>query len=169
MQRAPVTGGVTRVRPRAAVRRFASPRSAALGSLACRFATVLFIAYLYIAMYTTVALWGIREDMRWEAPRWKATLSVVGNALGIAGMVLWAAGEADPKLAVVWRWVLPGLVIQLAIEVVYEYRLRLRRMLPEGELSDAQIRSLVWTSIGLGLLTAAPFFWMNYQLAFPGV
>ncbi|QDU83691.1 hypothetical protein Pla163_07920 [Planctomycetes bacterium Pla163] len=128
---------------------------------------MLFFAYLYIAMYTTVALWGIREDMRWEAPRWKATLSVVGNAVGIAGMLLWATDEVGQKLSAVWRWVLPALVIQLAIEVVYEYRLRLRRMLPEGELSDAQIRSLVWTSIGLGLLTAVPFFWMNYELAYP--
>lgn len=124
------------------------------------------LAYLYVAMFASVSLWGIREDLRWNAPRWKAVLSVVGNAIGIAGMVLYLAGEPNPRIAAAWRWVLGGLVLQLLIEIVYEYRLRLRRMLPEGELSDAQIRSLVWTSIGAGLLTAVPYFYMNWALAF---
>lgn|GEM_PF-4666567 len=128
---------------------------------------MIVLAYLYIVMFVTVSLWGIREDLRWEAPKWKALLSVVGNAIGIAGMVLWTQGEIGPRLADIWRWVFLGLVLQLVIEIVYEYRLRLRRMLPEGQLSDAQIRSLVWTSIGLGLLTALPYFYMNFELAFP--
>lgn len=127
---------------------------------------MIVLAYLYILMFVTVSMWGIREDMRWEAPKWKAVLSVVGNAVGIAGMVLWTQGEFGPRLAEIWRWVFVGLVAQLVIEIVYEYRLRLRRMLPEGQLSDGQIRSLVWTSIGLGLLTALPYFYMNYELAF---
>lgn len=129
---------------------------------------MIFLAYLYVAMFVTVSLWGIREDMRWEAPRWKATLSVVGNAVGIAGMVLFLQGDAGPKLASIWRWVFFALVAQLVVEIVYEYKLRLRRMLPEGQLSDAQIRSLVWTSIAIGLITALPYLGMNYALAFPG-
>ncbi|MEZ5980436.1 MAG: hypothetical protein R3F34_19790 [Planctomycetota bacterium] len=127
----------------------------------------MLFAYLYIAMFVTVTLWGIREDIRWEAPRWKAVMSTVGNAVGIAGMLLWVSGDASARLAAVWRWVLAALVAQLLIEIAYEYRLRLRRMLPDGELSDAQIRSLVWTSIVLGLVTAVPFFYMNWSLAFP--
>jgi len=127
---------------------------------------VIVLAYLYIAMFASVSVWGIREDLRWSAPRWKAMLSVVGNSVGIAGMLLWARGDVNPQLAAAWRWVLGALVLQLLIEIAYEYRLRLRRMLPEGELSDAQIRSLVWTSIGAGLLTAVPYFYMNWALAF---
>lgn len=128
---------------------------------------MIVLAYLYIAMFATVSLWGIREDLRWQAPKWKALLSVVGNAVGIAGMVLWSRGDIGAELSEIWRWVFIGLVLQLLIEIAYEYRLRLRRMLPEGQLSDGQIRSLVWTSIGLGLLTALPYFYMNYELAFP--
>lgn len=128
---------------------------------------MIVLASLYVVMFVTVSLWGIREDIRWEAPRWKAVLSVVGNAIGIAGMVLYLQGDVGPKLAAIWRWVFFGLVAQLVVEVVYEYRLRLRRMVPEGQLSDGQIRSLVWTSIAIGLLTALPYLGMNYALAFP--
>ena len=55
---------------------------------------MIVLAYLYIAMFAFVSLWGIREDLRWNAPRWKAVLSVVGNSVGIAGLLLPCGFEA---------------------------------------------------------------------------
>ena len=105
---------------------------------------MVLLTYIYIGVYAAAALQGIREDVRFEAPRWKAILSTIANALGVAGMIFFAEGVRSPELALGWRWV----VALIAIATV------------------VQLRSLVWTSIALGLLASAPFFWMNLSLAF---
>ncbi|MHC4378213.1 MAG: hypothetical protein ACYS26_16555 [Planctomycetota bacterium] len=124
-----------------------------------------FLLYAYIGLYTVFALWGMRQDLRWGVPRWKALVSTVGNALGIAGMLLFALEIRDARIATVWAGVCALLAVQLIVEGQYEFRHRLRRLLPEGVPADDQTKSLVWTSLALGLVSALPYYWMNLQLA----
>ncbi|QDU69232.1 hypothetical protein [Engelhardtia mirabilis] len=124
------------------------------------------LIYFYIGIYAAAALQSIREDVRFEAPRWKAGLSTVANALGVAGMLFYVQGVRSPELALGWRWVVALIAVATAVQLRYTFHLRFRRVLPEGDPADGQLRSLVWTSIGLGLLASAPFFWMNLSLAF---
>lgn len=124
-----------------------------------------FLLYAYIGLYTVFALWGMRQDLRWGVPRWKALVSTVGNALGIAGMLLFTLEIRDERISAVWAGVCALLAVQLIVEGQYEFRHRLRRLLPEGVPADDQTKSLVWTSLGLGLVSALPYYWMNLQLA----
>ena len=124
------------------------------------------LVWLYIALYSGFAVWGIREDLRFGAPTWKALLSTVGNALGIGGMIILIEGVVSPEISAVWAWVWPGLLVQAALEARFEYRVRLRRILPEADLEDAQMRSLILTSVVISVLLALPYFWMNYLVAY---
>jgi hypothetical protein len=126
---------------------------------------MVFLLFAYIGLYTVFALWGMRQDLLWQVPRWKALVSTVGNALGIAGMLLFALEIRDERIAGAWVGVCALLAIQLIVEVRYEFRQRLERLLPEGVPADDQTKSLVWTSLGLGLVSALPYYWMNLRLA----
>ncbi len=122
--------------------------------------------WLYIVLYAGLALWGIREDVVHQAPVWKSLLSTVGNALGIGGMLVWIAGVRSPEIQTLWTWVFPFLLVQAALEARFEYRVRLGRILPETEPGDAQMRSLMVTSIVIGVILALPYFLINYWVAF---
>lgn len=124
-----------------------------------------FLLYAYISLYTVFALWSMLQDLRWSVPRWKSLVSTVGNALGIAGMLLFAMEVRDERIAALWAGVCALLAGQLIVEGQYEFRHRLRRLLPDGVTADDQTKSLVWTSLALGLLSALPYYWMNLQLA----
>lgn len=124
-----------------------------------------FLLFVYIGIFAAAALQRVREDIRFEVPRWKATLSTVVAALGVSGMILYVEGVERPGLAAVWRWVVALIAIDTVLQLRYTFQSRFQRVLPEGDPADAQLRSLVWTSIGLGLLASAPYFWMNASLA----
>ena len=122
--------------------------------------------WLYIALYTGLSLWGIREDLVHRAPAWKSVSSTAGNALGIGGMIVWVTGLCSPQIQELWTWVFPFLLVQAALEARYEYRVRLGRILPEADLEDAQMRSLIATSLVIGVVMAVPFFVLNYRVAY---
>jgi hypothetical protein len=123
------------------------------------------VTYVYIAIYALVALQGIREDLRFGVPLWKAALSTVANALGVAGMLLYLAPRVDPSLVRLWAWVCLLLVVEALVQLRFSYRSRYRRVLPDGEPGDAQLRSLLWSSVLVNLLAAAPCYTMNFALA----
>lgn len=122
--------------------------------------------WLYIALYSGLSVWGIREDVVQGAPSWKAISSTVGNALGIGGMIVWVGGLRSPEIQALWTWVFPLLLLQAAVEARFEYRVRLGRLLPDADLEDAQMRSLMATSLVIGVLLAIPFFLINYWVAY---
>jgi hypothetical protein len=124
------------------------------------------LIYLYAGIFSGVAVQGIREDLRFGVPLWKVALSTVASALGVAGMLLYASDHVAPGLRSVWAWVFALIVSEALIQLRFTYRQRFHRVLPEGEASDGQLRSLIWTSVLLGLLAAAPYYWMNAMLAF---
>lgn len=127
-----------------------------------------FLIYLYAGVFSGIAVQGIREDLRFGVPIWKVALSTVAHALGVAGMLLFAAERVAPGLRAAWGWVFALIVAETLIQLRFTYRQRFHRVLPEGEASDGQLRSLIWTSVLLGLLAAAPYYWMNAALAFGG-
>ncbi len=122
--------------------------------------------WLYIVLYSGLAVWAIREDLRHDAPIWKALMSTIGNALGIGGMIVWAADVRSAEIQALWTWVFPFLLLQAALEARFEFRGRLRRLLPEADLQDAQMRSLIATSLVMGALVALPYFLLNYLVAY---
>ena len=124
---------------------------------------------VYIVLYAGAALWGIAEDVRYEAPRWKALLTTVGNALGCAGMILYAADAVSPELSVAWRGVFALLVAQFVIDLVWEVRYRLPKLvLSVDEDGEEQRlgRSGIAASVALGVVVLVPFFVVNYWVAF---
>lgn len=125
-----------------------------------------FLTLLYVAIFAAVAVQGIREDLRFGAPLWKAALSTAANALGVAGMLLYTGESVEPQVRAVWPWVLGLIVIEELVQLRFTYRQRYQRVLPEGEPGDAQLRSLILTSVLLGLLAALPCYWMNAMLAY---
>lgn len=122
--------------------------------------------WLYIALYGALSLWGIHEDVVHRAPVWKALLSTVGNALGMGGMIVWAAGIRSAEIQSVWTWVFPFLLLQAGLEARFEYRTRLAQVLPETQKGDAQMRNLMLTSVVIGTVLALPYFLINYWVAF---
>ena len=124
------------------------------------------VILIYAAAFAAVAVQGIREDLRFGAPLWKAGLSTAANALGVAGMLLYSGGDVEPRVRSLWPWVLALIVVETLVQFRFTYRQRFRRVLPEGEPGDAQLRSLILTSVLLGLLAAAPYYWMNAMLAY---
>ena len=120
----------------------------------------------YIGLYALLAAFGIREDARFGAPFWKAALSTVGNGLGIAGMILYARGAHPLPFAVAWRAVFALLVVQFAIEAVFELRVRLPRLWLEDATSRRWRRAVMALSLAAGLAFSIPYYLINYRLAF---
>lgn len=129
---------------------------------------MIYLIYAYIALFTLVTLWELRDLVAPEqpAPRWRALLTTVGSALGIAGMLLFAQGVDDPRIAQIWQVVFGLLLLQMIFEAFLDFRRFLRRLFPDGGVPDEQSKALVWTFMGLALVASLPYFWMNYQVAF---
>lgn len=121
---------------------------------------------IYAAIFSVTAVQGIREDLRFGAPLWKAALSTIAKALGVAGMLLSGSDYLADDLRSGWRWVVGLILLEALVELRFSYVQRFQRVLPDGESGDAQLRSLIWTSVLLGLVAAAPYYWLNIALAF---
>jgi hypothetical protein len=91
---------------------------------------------IYAAIFSVTAVQGIREDLRFGAPLWKAALSTIAKALGVAGMLLSGSDYVADDLRSGWRWVVGLILLE------------------------------IWTSVLLGLVAAAPYYWLNIALAF---
>jgi hypothetical protein len=126
-------------------------------------------AYLYIGFFAAGAVYSRVRDARASAPMWKALVSTVGDALGVAGMLVYVGGAPAPLIVRLWPAVFVFLVLQLVIEARYELRARLGRLDPELDPDDPQMRSLARTAVAFGVAAALPMLWLNGRLAFPDV
>ena len=120
----------------------------------------------YIVLVALLSVLGIREDLRFRAPAWKATVSALGNGLGVAGLVLYATDSLSPDLARIWGWVFGFLVLQLALELAWDLRHKLGPLLAESEMDARENRMALVASLVLGLATLLPLYVINYRIAF---
>lgn len=120
----------------------------------------------YTVLVALLSLLGIREDLRFHAPVWKATVSVLGNGLGVAGLVLYATDSLSPDLARIWGWVFGFLVLQLVLELVWDLRHRLGPLMAESELDERENRMALMASLLLSVATLVPLYVINFRIAF---
>jgi len=120
----------------------------------------------YTLLVALLSVLGIREDLRFRAPAWKATVSALGNGLGVAGLVLTSTDSLSPDLARVWVWVFGFLVLQLVVELAWDLRHKLGPLLAESELDGRQNRAALVASLVLSVATLVPLYVINYRIAF---
>jgi hypothetical protein len=125
-----------------------------------------FLVYPYVALYAVVAIWTIRAGARAGAPAWKSATTTVVDALGVAGMLVWARGDPAPWLVVGWRIVLPVLAAGTALRLVWWYRRAFAREWRASERREPQLRALLVTSATFATLAFLPMLWINARLAY---
>jgi hypothetical protein len=120
----------------------------------------------YILFYVLLTAWAIRTETSLGSPRWKVAAGTVAAGVGAAGMILYWRGAVTREIAALWRVVFPCLVAHTLVEAFWSLRHGRARVDPEGELSARNARRLVLTSFLAGLVTLAPYFYINYLVAF---
>jgi hypothetical protein len=120
----------------------------------------------YTVLVALLSVLGIREDLRFHAPAWKATVSALGNGLGVAGLVLYATDSLSPDLARIWGWVFGFLVLQLVVELSWDLRHKLGPLMAESEMNTRENRTALVASLVLGLATLLPLYVINFRIAF---
>jgi hypothetical protein len=128
-------------------------------------AVEVFLA-LYIVLYVALTAWAIQTESALGAPLWKLGSGTVLAGLGAAGMIFFWRGAVTPEIAAAWRVVFPCLVLQTVLEAVWDLRHGLTRVDPDGELSVRSARAIMGASFFAGLIALAPYFYINYLVAF---
>ena len=121
---------------------------------------------IYILAYVVLTAWAIQTESALGAPFWKVGSGTVLAGLGAAGMIFFWRGAVTPGIAGVWRLVFPCLVLQTVLEAAWDLRHGLARVDPDGELSVKSARTIVGASFFAGLIALAPYFYINYLVAF---
>ena len=122
---------------------------------------------VYLALFVVLTVAGILTETRLGFPRWKVATGALAAGLGAAGIVFVWRDAVTPGLVRAWRVVFPLIVLQAVVGSWWDLRhgLRIVRAAAEGEDGVPEGRSPAVAFV-VGLVALAPYFWINYRLAF---
>jgi hypothetical protein len=124
---------------------------------------------IYIGLFVLVTGWAIHTESSLGMPSWKVGLGALSAGLGAAGMILFLRGAVTPTVSSCWKAVFPCLVAQAVVDGAWDLRYGTEKLESAGEdeeLGPGRRRALVAASFATGVVALAPYFYVNFRVAF---